>query len=46
MRLTMAEPGGAKYTKAQELGTPMLDKAALLALLGDEASSGMDKETV
>jgi DNA ligase (NAD+) len=28
------EPGGSKYTKAQQLGIPMLDEAALLNLLG------------
>lgn len=29
-------PGGSKYTKAIELGTPQLSEAQLLAMLGDE----------
>jgi DNA ligase (NAD+) len=29
-----ADPGGAKYTKAVELGIPQLDEAGLLALIG------------
>ncbi|HEU5012978.1 MAG TPA: NAD-dependent DNA ligase LigA [Roseiflexaceae bacterium] len=30
-----AEPSGSKYSKAQSLNIPMLDEAALLALLGE-----------
>ena len=29
------DPGGSKFTKAQELGTAMLDEAGLLELLGE-----------
>jgi DNA ligase (NAD+) len=32
--LAGADPGGSKFTKAQELGIPMLDEAGLLTLLG------------
>lgn len=41
-----AEPGGSKYTKAQSLNIPMLDEAALLALLGEGAPAQADGETV
>jgi DNA ligase (NAD+) len=30
-----ADPGGTKYTKAQELGVPMIDEAALRKLAGE-----------
>jgi BRCT domain type II-containing protein len=33
------DPGGSKYTKAQELGTEMLDEDGLLALLPGEAAT-------
>ncbi len=36
--LTGADPGGTKYTKAIELGVPLLDEAGLLALVGEGAS--------
>ena len=35
-----ADPGGSKYTKAQALGTPLLDEAAFMALLGAGAEQG------
>lgn len=34
--LTGADPGGSKYTKAQQLGIPMVDEAAFASLLGGE----------
>ena len=37
-------PGGAKYTRAQQLGIPMLDEAGLLALIGaDQAAPRMEE---
>jgi len=29
-----ADPGGTKYSKAQELGVPMIDEAVLRKLVG------------
>ncbi|MCS6939654.1 MAG: NAD-dependent DNA ligase LigA, partial [Roseiflexus sp.] len=34
-----SDPGGTKFTKAQELGIPMLDEAGLLALIGASGRS-------
>lgn len=34
-----AEPGGTKFTKAQELGIPLIDEAGLLALIGAGATA-------
>ncbi len=35
--ITGADPGGSKYTKAQSLGTPMLNEQALLAMLAEQS---------
>jgi DNA ligase (NAD+) len=40
-----AEPSGSKYSKAQSLNIPMLDEAALLALLGEGEREQADGET-
>ena len=40
-----ADPGGSKYTKAQTLGTPMLDEAQFAALLGQPESVPAEPET-
>ncbi|HWQ14495.1 MAG TPA: NAD-dependent DNA ligase LigA [Roseiflexaceae bacterium] len=48
--LVGADPGGAKFSRAQELGVPLLDEAGLRALLGEatqlpaEAISGTGAE--
>jgi DNA ligase (NAD+) len=39
-----ADPGGSKYTKAQQLGLPMLDEQALLQMLQPSASDATAPE--
>ncbi len=36
------DPGGAKYTRAQQLGIPMVDEAGLLRLIGASAATSPD----
>ncbi len=38
--LAGSDPGGTKYTKAVELGVPVLDEAGLLALIGAPSAIG------
>jgi DNA ligase (NAD+) len=38
--LAGTDPGGTKYTKAQELNIPIIDQAGLYALLGSSAAGG------
>jgi DNA ligase (NAD+) len=40
--LVGTDPGGAKFTRAQELGVPLLDEAGLLALLGGAAQTATE----